>query len=76
MNPRAIKIDVAKDYTIHIVFESGETKIFDFKPLLNFTIYRPLKDRSFFSSAFVKDGVIQWPSDIDLCPDRAYIDSN
>ena len=34
----------------------------------------PLKDASFFERAFIDNGAVAWPGDIDLAPDAMYED--
>lgn len=42
------------------------------KPLVDGTVFAPLRDPSHFSKAEVVLGAIQWPSGADLAPDAMY----
>jgi hypothetical protein len=35
-------------------------------------VFQPLRDPQFFQQAFVDDGVVAWPGNVDLAPDAMY----
>ncbi len=35
-------------------------------------VFEPLKDQKIFSQAFLLDGAVAWPKEIDLAPDAMY----
>lgn len=74
MNPRVINVIPNKDYTLNIKFENGEEKIFDIRHLLNFGVFKELKDLSYFKKVRPFMGTISWPHGQDICPDTLYID--
>ena len=45
------------------------------KPLLDMPLYKPLKDPALFAKARADGMCVFWNEDIDLCPDRAYLES-
>ena len=51
LRPTAISVTVQKDYTLKVIFDNGETKIFDVKPYIKGSWYSQLKDFSYFSLA-------------------------
>lgn len=51
LRPTAISVTVQKDYTLKVIFNNGETKIFDVKPYIKGSWYSRLKDFSYFSLA-------------------------
>ena len=53
----------------------GERRIFDAEKLLDIPSFSPLKSKSFFDSVYIAHGTVQWPQDIDYCPDTLYMDS-
>ena len=75
MNPRAKKVKYEKPYKLIITFTNDEVKIFDFYPYLNYPIYEPLQDESFCRKAKVENGIVFWNDEIDLDPDRLYLES-
>ena len=54
LRPTAISVTVQKDYTLKVIFNNGETKIFDVKPYIKGSWYSRLKDFSYFSLSFYK----------------------
>lgn len=75
MNPRIKKVHPSDDYTLNIVFENNEEKVFDVKPYLEKGIFKQLKDRRIFNSVKPFLGSIQWINGLDLCPDTLYLES-
>lgn len=51
LRPTSISVTVQKDYTLKVIFDNGETKIFDVKPYIKGSWYSQLKDFSYFSLA-------------------------
>ncbi len=35
-------------------------------------VFMPLRDADFFNQVFIHDGVVTWPTEIDLAPDAMY----
>lgn len=64
------------DYKLLLKFSNGEIKIFDVSPLLEKSVYRPLKDLRLFNKVHIIYGyTIAWNDEIDMCPDSLYMDS-
>ncbi len=74
----AIKISGVRplpDYKLWLRFNTGEAKVFDFKPLLDFPAFAPLKDVELFNGVYIDYGVTVWQNgDIDIAPERLYND--
>ncbi|MEW6615422.1 MAG: DUF2442 domain-containing protein [Thermodesulfobacteriota bacterium] len=75
MNPRIKEVHPNDDYTLSIVFENDEERIFDVKPYLDKGIFTQLKDRRIFNSVKPFLGSIQWQNGLDFCPDTLYLES-
>lgn len=75
MNPRVKKVRPGKNFTLILVFDNGEKRIFDVKPYLDKGVFRELKNPQFFNSVRPFLGSIQWKNGQDLCPDMLYLDS-
>jgi len=73
MNPRVKEVVPNNDYTINIVFDNGEEKVFDVKPFLDKGIFKELRDTNIFKSVKPFMGSIQWKHGQDFCPDTLYL---
>lgn len=60
------------DYTLNLTFADGAKKIYNAKPLLDKTIYAPLKNRAFFLKAKAQCGTVVWDDEIDIAPEHLY----
>ena len=63
------------DYTLSILFSSGESQRFDVKPYLDKGVFRDLRDRAAFMRVNPVLGSIQWAGGQDPCPDTLYEES-
>lgn len=75
MNPRAKNILYKSPYNLIVTFTNGEVKKFDLQPYLNYPVYKELKDESYCSKAIVQNGTVVWDNEIDIDPDRLYLES-
>lgn len=75
MNPRVKSARPLAGYRLEITFSSGETGIYDRRPLLEFGVFRELKDDACFRQARAEGGTGVWPHEQDICPDTLYLDS-
>ncbi len=74
MNPRIKDVKPNPDYTLTLVFDNGERKVFDVKPYLDKGIFRELKDLKLFNAVRPFLGSVEWPHGQDFCPDTLYLD--
>lgn len=75
MNPRAKNISYKSPYNLIVTFTNGEVKKFDLQPFLDYPIYQELKNESLCSKATVENGTVVWNDEIDIDPDRLYLES-
>jgi hypothetical protein len=75
MNPRVKEVTPLDHYKLELVFTNDEHGIYDCSSLLDFGVFRELKDEAYFRSVKPIDGSIAWPNDQDICPDTLYLDS-
>ena len=61
-----------EDYTLIITFASGEKKMYNAYPLLEKSIYSPLKNIAFFMKAKAECGTVVWNDDVDIAPEHLY----
>jgi Protein of unknown function (DUF2442). len=71
-----VKVNDARpldDYRLWVRFNTGEAKIFDFKPLLAAPGFAVLKDERIFRQVHIDYGVTVWQDgDIDIAPEKLY----
>lgn len=62
-----------EDFLLWVRFNTGEAKVFDFKPLLNMPVFKPLSDPSVFYNVYIDYGVVVWDGgNIDIAPEALY----
>jgi len=72
---KVIAVKTMEDYKLWIKFSNNEQRIFDFKPLLAFPCYEPLKEETVFNSVFIERGIVVWEDgNIDIAPEKLYED--
>jgi hypothetical protein len=76
MNPRIRCVKPLDGYRLSLEFTNGECGVYDCSALLNFGVFKELKDQAYFSRVEVTDGTVTWPHEQDICPDTLYLDSN
>jgi len=75
MNPRVKSVQAGDDYSLMLEFTDGSQGVYDCTPLLDFGVFKELRDRQYFKRAAVVDGTVVWPHEQDICPDTLYLDS-
>lgn len=62
-----------EDHRLWVRFNTGEAKVFDFKPLLDQPAFAPLADTDTFRGVYIDYGVAVWcDGDIDIAPEALY----
>lgn len=75
MNPDVIDIQPLDNHVLRLIFEGGEIRDYDASTLLEFGIFRELKDPSYFERAYVEFGSVEWPNGQGLSHDTLYLES-
>ena len=75
MLPCVRSVRAKSDFQLEITFTRGEVGIYDCRPLLDFGVFRELKDEAYFRQVRVVNGTVAWPHEQDICPDTLYLDS-
>ena len=74
MNPRVKNVKPNPDYTLTLVFDNDEQKVFDVKPYLGIGVFKELKDLRLFNAVRLFLGSVEWPHGQDFCPDTLYLE--
>lgn len=72
MVPSVKKVTPADNYLLFVVFENGEQGWLDLKPILDFGIFRKIKDDKAFRRVRVAFDTIAWDCGADLDPEYVY----
>ena len=75
MNPRVVAVDALAGHVLRLTFTSGEVGLYSCTHLLDFGVFRELRDMNYFKRVQVCDGTVTWPHEQDICPDTLYLDS-
>ncbi len=65
-------LELRSNFHILLVFENGEKRLFDMRPLLNMQPWQALADTRKFSEATVAYGTVTWPGNLDIAPETLY----
>jgi len=72
MYPSVKEVVPRHDYTLSVVFETGEKGILDMKPILDFGVFQRIKDYEAFRRVRVSFDTIEWDCGVDLDPEFVY----
>ena len=75
MLPRVRSVTPGPEHLLELEFTSGEAGVYDCKPLLDFGVFRELRDEAYFRQVRVVNGTVAWPHEQDICPDTLYLES-
>jgi hypothetical protein len=67
-----ISVKTRDDYTLELVFENGEKRIFDMKLFFDRNPFVKLLNSPLFFKASVQHGTVTWPGDIDIAPETLW----
>jgi len=67
-----IHVEAKPDFSMIIEFENGEQKYFDMNPFIDEKPWVGLKEGNAFLKAFVLNGTVAWPGNIDIDPETLY----
>lgn len=62
-----------EDFRLWVRFNNSETRIFDFKPLLQLPAFEPLSNPDVFKAVYIDYGIAVWnDGSIDISPETLY----
>jgi hypothetical protein len=73
MTPDVVQVKPLSNYCLEAVFENGERRWFDIKPLLSFSAFYALTEQNLFMKAHIAYGTVVRNDEIDLSPDTLYL---
>ena len=73
--PSLTRVETRKGYRIWLCYDDGASGEVDLSHLAGRGVFTAWNDRAFFESVHVTDyGAVAWGGEIDLCPDKLYMD--
>lgn len=76
ITPDIIEVGAKDDYTLIIVFDTKEKKVFDMNNLIkNSKVYYRLKDKEYFKKIKPRGDTVEWENGEDVCPEKLYYES-
>jgi hypothetical protein len=60
------------EYKIHLIFNSGESKIVDLSKELKGKVFEPLRNLEYFKSFIINYNTIEWDNGADFAPEYLY----
>lgn len=67
-----IRVTVKPDFKLFLEFENGERRRFDMAVFIDQNPWVRLKSGNTFRGAFVENGTVTWPGNIDVDPETLY----
>jgi hypothetical protein len=67
-----VSAEYVSNYTLRIMFNTGEEFLVDFTPLMQKGICRKLQDINYFKSFRLDPFTIDWNNEIGFAPERLY----
>lgn len=65
-------VTVQPDFTLLLEFENGERRSFSMSTFIDHKPWTRLKSGNVFQGAFVENGTVAWPGNIDIDPETLY----
>ena len=67
-----INVTVQSDFILLLEFENGERRVFSMMAYLEQKPWSRLKSGNVFQGAFIENGTVAWPGNIDIDPETLY----
>ncbi len=70
-----VSVKANDDFSLDLLFENGEWRRFDMKPLLAVKPWSRIRLPQDFRRARAEHGTVVWPGEIDVAPETLYDES-
>ena len=75
MYPSVCEVTPNKDFSLSIVLDTGEKRLLDMKPYLDFGVFKRIRDYCKFKRVKVVFDTVEWDEGVDLDPEFVYAKS-
>jgi hypothetical protein len=70
---KVVGIRAMDDYALWLRFSNNAERVFDFKPLFEFPLFKKLQNQELFRGVYLDNGVPTWlDGEIDLAPETLF----
>ena len=66
------KVQTQPNFALILEFENGERRFFNMLPYIDQKPWVRLKAGNAFQAAFVENGTVSWPGNVDIDPETLY----
>jgi hypothetical protein len=74
MISKLVSVKPLENYSIFVTFSDGVQGVVDLQHLAKKGVFQAWDNNNLFSKVHIDDfGAIAWNDDIDICPDKAYL---
>jgi len=70
-----VEVKTNDDYSLDLLFDNGEWRRFDMKPLLAVKPWNRIRIPQDFHRVRAENGTVLWPGEIDVAPETLYDES-
>ncbi len=67
-----VRVEADRNYGLVLEFENGERRRFDMTPYLDQKPWIRIRPQHLLQQAFVENGTVVWPGNIDIAPETLY----
>ncbi|MBK1655907.1 DUF2442 domain-containing protein [Allochromatium vinosum] len=67
-----IHVQACHDFALILEFYNGERRLFNMTPYIDQKPWAKLKSDNTFQAAFVENGTVAWPGNVDIDPETLY----
>ncbi len=67
-----VNVQARPDFALMLEFDNGERRLFNMVPYMDQRPWVKLKSNNMFQAAFVENGTVAWPGNVDIDPETLY----
>jgi hypothetical protein len=72
MYPVICEVTPNEDFSLDVVLDTGEKRLLDMKPYLDFGVFKRIRDYDKFRRVRVSFDTVEWDEGVDLDPEFVY----
>ena len=67
-----VRVQTCDDHWLLLEFQNGEQRRFDMTPYFNEKPWIRIQSPTLFRRAFIENGTVTWPGNVDMAPETLY----